>query len=206
MKRIYTLILIVLVISCGPKVFKTEWAKEISPEKYSARFETSKGDFDIEIERRLSPKASDRFYQLIRHDYFKNILFYRVNPGFVAQFGTSDSLALQNWSNIKVPDEVVVKSNKRGTLSFARGGTESRGTDLFINLGDNSRLDTLEYNGVKGFPAFGNVTQGMNVLDSIFSGYADRTMSDFTMMQENKTEFLKRYPKLDSIYTAYILK
>jgi len=206
MKRIYTFVLIVFVIGCAPKVFKTEWAKEIAPENYSVRFETSKGDFDIAIERRLSPKAADRFYQLIRHDYFKNMLFYRVNPGFVAQFGTSDSLVLKNWSKIKIPDEIVVQSNKRGTLSFARDGKESRGTDLFINLEDNSRLDTLDYNGVKGFPSFGAVTQGMRVLDSLYSGYADRTMSDFEMMQENKTEFLKKYPKLDSIYSAYILK
>lgn len=206
MKRIYAFVLIIFVIGCAPKVFKTEWTKEISPEKYSARFETSKGNFDMAVERRLSPKAADRFYQLVRHGYFENMLFYRVNPGFVAQFGTSDSSMLRNWSRIKIPDEVVVQGNTRGTLSFARGGKETRGTDLFINLGDNSRLDTLDYNGVKGFPSFGTVTKGMNVLDSIYSSYADRTMSDHTLMLENKTEFLKKYPKLDSIYSAHILK
>lgn len=131
MKRICAFLLIVFAIGCGPKVFKTEWTKEISPEKYSARFKASKGDFDIEDERRLSPKASDRFYQLIRHNYFDNMLIYFVKPGFVAQFGTSDTLVLKNWSNTKVPDEVVVQGNKRGTLSFAMGGKESRGTDLF---------------------------------------------------------------------------
>jgi len=105
MKRIFTFILIVFAIGCGPRVFKTEWTKEISPEKYSARFETSRGNFDVEVERRLSPKAADRFYQLIRHDYFKNILFYRVVPDFVAQFGTSDSVVLNNWISTKIPDE-----------------------------------------------------------------------------------------------------
>jgi len=206
MKRTCAFILIVFAIGCGPKVFKTEWTKEIAPEKFAARFETSKGDFDIEIERRLSPKAADRFYQLVRRDYFKNMLFYRVAPGFVAQFGTSDSILSNNWNATKIPDEKVVQSNLRGTLSFARGGVETRGTTLFINLNDNERLDTLTYTGVKGFPSFGRVTDGMQVLDSLYSGYGDTPMSDYEMMIENKTEFLKKYPKLDSIYTAYFLK
>lgn len=206
MKRISAFILVVLAISCGTKVFQTKWTEETAPEKFVARFETSKGDFDMKIERRLSPKAADRFYQLLKHDYFKNILFYRVNPGFVAQFGTSDSIASKNWNSIKIPDEEVLQGNTKGTLSFARGGVETRGTQLFINLDDNSRLDTLDYNGVKGFPAFGSVTEGMTVLDSLNSGYGDTTMGDYEMMFENKKEFLKKYPKLDSIYTAYILK
>lgn len=206
MKKTCAFILIVFAIGCGPKVFKTEWTKEIAPEKYSARFETSKGNFDIEIERRLSPKAADRFYQLVRHNYFKNMLFYRVAPGFVAQFGTSDSVLSNSWNATKIPDEKVIQSNLRGALSFARGGIETRGTTLFINLNDNERLDTLTYNGVTGFPSFGRVTDGMQVLDSLYSGYGDTPMSDYEMMFENKTEFLKKFSKLDSIYTAYFLK
>lgn len=206
MKRVFLFVFTAMVIGCGPKIFKTEWTKEIAPAEYSARFETSKGHFDVKVERRLSPKAADRFHQLVRHDYFDNMLFYRVVPGFVAQFGTSDSVALDNWLDTKIPDEKVVQGNRKGTLSFARAGVETRGTDLFINLGDNSRLDTISYNGVTGFPSFGKVVAGMQVLDSIYSGYGDRAMSDYELMQKDKEAFLKKYPKLDSIYSAYILK
>lgn len=206
MKRIFVISIFVLTISCGPKPFKTEWTKEVSPEKYSVHFETSRGNFDVAVERSLSPKAADRFYQLVRHNYFENMLFYRVVPDFVAQFGTADSIVLNNWISTKIPDEKVIQGNQRGTVSFARAGVETRGTDLFINLGDNRRLDTLSYNGVTGFPSFGKVTAGMQVLDSIYSGYADQTMGDYAMMQKDKMEFLRKYPELDSIYTAYILK
>lgn len=206
MKRILALLLIVLAIGCAPKIFKTEWGNEIAPGKFTARFETSKGNFDVLVERRLSPKAADRLFQLIRRDYFENILFYRVVPGFVAQFGSSDSLALHNWGQLKIPDEKVVQGNAKGTLSFARSGVETRGTQLFINLVDNHRLDTLNYSGVTGFPSFGMITDGMNVLDSIYSEYAERPMSDYGMMQTNKVEFLNKYPELDSIYSARIVK
>ena len=107
---------------------------------------------------------------------------------------------------MKIPDEEVIQGNPKGTLSFARSGVETRGTQLFINLEDNHRLDTISYSGVTGFPSFGKITSGMNVLDSIYSGYEEKPMGDYSMMQENKNEFLSKYPKLDSIYSARILK
>lgn len=206
MKRIFAFVLIVLVMGCAPKIFKPEWGKEIAPENFTARFETSKGNFDVLVERKLSPKAADRLYQLIRHNYFENILFYRVVPGFVVQFGSSDSLVLKNWERMKIPDEKVVQGNTKGTLSFARAGVETRGTQLFINLADNHRLDTISYSGVTGFPSFGKVAAGRNVLDSLYSDYGEKPMGDYGMMQTNKDEFLKKFPKLDSIYSARILK
>ncbi len=199
MQKIGLACLVLLLIGCSPTIFKSKWAKEIAPETFVTRFETSKGDFDIEVTRRLSPKAADRFYQLVKHRYFDDVLFYRVNPGFVAQFGSSDSTAYTNWSSIKLPDEKVVQSNDRGTLSFARGGKNTRGTDLFINLRDNSRLDTLYYNEVRGFPSFGKVISGMDVVDALYSGYSDTTMQHSDLMYTNRTGFLKKFPKLDLI-------
>ncbi len=205
-KKILSAILLVLIISCAPKVFKAEWAEEIAPGTFVVRFETSKGNFDVETIRNLSPKAADRFYQLVKHRYFDNGIFYRVNPGFVAQFGSSDTVAGKNWSAIKIPDEKVVQGNFRGTLSFGRGGKETRSTDLYINLGDNSRLDTLLYNGVRGFPSFGKVISGMNVVDSLYSGYADTTMDTLDLMYSNRVEFSRHFPKLDLIKKVYLIK
>jgi homoserine O-acetyltransferase len=205
MKRIFLPLLFVLFINCSSIIFKSKWTKEIAPETFVTRFETSKGNFDIEVTRRLSPKAADRFYQLVKRHYFDSVLFYRVNPGFVAQFGSSDSTAYTNWNSVKLPDEKVIQGNVRGTLSFARGGKNTRGTDLFINLGDNSRLDTLFYNEVRGFPSFGKVINGMEVLDALYSGYSDSTMQNSELMYTKRAEFLNKFPKLDMIKTANLL-
>ena len=205
MKRISISLLLVLFISCSPVLFKSKWTKESAPETFVTRFETSKGNFDIEVTRKLSPKAADRFYQLVKHHYFDSVLFYRVNPGFVAQFGSSDSTAYTNWKSFKIPDEEVLQGNTRGTLSFARGGKNTRGTDLFINLDDNSRLDTLFYSEVRGFPSFGKVIKGMDVVDALYAGYSDTTMQDSELMYTSRIDFMKKFPKLDFIKNTSLI-
>lgn len=199
-------IVFILIIACSTSKFKSSWTKLEAPESFTTKFETSKGVFLVKVERKLSPKAVDRFYQLVKTKYFDNILFYRVNPGFVAQFGGNDSLIYTSWNRYKIPDEPVLQGNDKGTLSFARGGKESRGTDLFINLRDNNRLDTLNYNDVTGFPTFGKVTKGMEVLEALYSGYADTTMNNLDLMYKDLDTFIKKYPKLDTIYKVELLK
>ncbi|MGB5553393.1 MAG: peptidylprolyl isomerase [Flavobacteriaceae bacterium] len=205
MKKSILALFSIIILSCSPTIFKKKWTEEIAPESYTTRFETNKGNFDLKVTRSLSPKAADRFYQLVKHSYFDDVLFYRVNPGFVVQFGSSDSIKRQAWDNVKVPDEKTVQSNTRGTLSFARGGKDTRSTDLFINLGENSRLDTLYYQDVTGFPSFGEVTQGMSVVESLYSGYSDAVMQDFELMIRDRDSFLIKYPKLDKVEKAYLL-
>jgi peptidyl-prolyl cis-trans isomerase A (cyclophilin A) len=178
---------------------------ETAPQMFQARFETTKGTFDIEVVRDHSPKAADRLYQLIKHEYFNDAIFYRVVPGFVAQFGNTDTTLIKKWKNQIIPDEEVKLGNKRGTLSFARGGKDSRDFVLFINLSDNHRLDTITFNNVKGFPAFGHVTTGMTIVDQLYSGYGDDTMNDENLFADRK-RFLETYPQLDLIKKAYILK
>ena len=198
--------ILVWVTACSSSKFKTSWTKIQAPEVFTTQFETSKGVFEVNVVRKASPKAVDRFYQLVKTKYFDNILFYRVNPGFVAQFGGNDSVIYNGWNKFKIPDEPVLEGNAKGALSFARGGKESRGTDLFINLRDNHRLDTLHYNDVTGFPAFGKVTKGMEVLETLYDGYADNTMGDFDLMYKDLNAFIKKYPKLDTIYRARLIK
>ena len=204
-KNIYYLAILIVLAACSTSSkLNTKWFNEKAPEFFSVVFETSKGEFTLKIERKNSPEAVDRFYQLVRHNYFDGNLFYRVNPGFVAQFGTNDSRVLNFWNTMKIKDEPVRQGNDKGTLSFARGGPNTRGTDLFINLSDNKRLDTLLYNDVKGFPTFGVVTGGMNVLENLYSGYADTTMENLQLMYENKKAFLELFPELDSIQKVYL--
>ena len=170
---------------------------------FTATFKTTKGQFDIEVKKEWSPAAADRLYNLIKSGYYDNTLFYRVVPNFVAQFGTADTVTINAWKKIKVPDEAVRYSNKKGTLTFARLGKESRGFDLFINLRDNSTLDTVNFEGVKGYPALGNVTKGMDVVEKLYSGYGESTMEDGSMFA-NPGLFKRTHPRLDKIVEAYI--
>ncbi len=192
--------------SCTKSIFKERWTKETAPELFTARFETTKGNFDIEIKRTLSPAGADRLYQLVKHGFFDSVIFYRVVPNFVAQFGTSDTLLEKEWSRYKLPDEEAKASNMRGSISFARSGKETRGTVLFINLADNPRLDTINYNGVKGFPVLGTVVEGMTTVDSLYKGYGGSVMQELTMMYRNKEGFFKKFPNLDIVKNAYLIK
>ena len=206
MYRLICLSLCLLICSCKA-TFKPSWMAEQAPDKFKARFETTKGDFEIEFIRSWSPKAVDRVYQQINHKFYNNITLYRVVPNFVVQFGHMDSTkTAKTWDNFHVEDEVVMQSNLKGTISYARAGKNSRKNHLFINLKDNKRLDTVTYNGVKGFPPFGKVTKGLEVVEGMFSGYGNETMKVYDSLAVHKKEFRKRFPKLDVIKKTYIIK
>ena len=199
-------LLFIVITGCTKPAFKSKWVNEKSPETFKARFITSKGSFELQINREYSPLAVDRFYQLLKHRLYDNTLFYRVRPDWVAQFGISDTTIRRKWGAIKLPDEKVILSNKRGTIAFARGGKESRDFALFINLKDNIQLDTREAKGVIGYPPFGQVTRGMEVVDSLYSGYGDNVFKYEGIMYRNRSQFLDSFPKLALIRKAYILK
>ena len=198
--------LLFLLAACSVTRFSPKWTNERAPEVFYVEFETSKGRFEAEITRNLSPLAVDRFYQLVKHQFFQHAVFYRVVPDFVAQFGISDTTVMKNWMEIKVPDEKVVGSNTRGTISFARGEKDSRGTDLFVNLADNLYLDTILFSDVKGFPPIGKVTLGMETVEALYGGYSDSTMDKLDTFYRNRGEFMKTYPQLDSIIDVRITR
>jgi peptidyl-prolyl cis-trans isomerase A (cyclophilin A) len=205
-KRAAAFILICILAGCTQKAFRPNWTNEQAPETFVARFETSKGEFDIEFTRSWSPMAADRVYQLLRHKFFDNVLFYRVAPNFVVQFGNTDTILTNQWEKFKVPDESVIKSNVRGAVSFARSGPDTRGSHLFINTKDNKRLDTINYNKVVGFPVLGTVTRGMDVVESMYAGYGNKTMEVYDSLSADRARYQAMFPKLDSIRKAYILK
>lgn len=204
MRLILVLAITFLILGCKND-FEPSWAKEAAPEKFVAEFETTKGSFTIGVTRKYSPKAVDRFYQLVKNGYFENGIFYRVVDDYVAQFGNTDVATMENWRQFKIPDEPVVLQNKRGTISFARHGKESRDLEVFINLRDNETLDTINIDGVVGYPAFGQVINGMDVVDKLYSKYGERTMSDPDLYTD-RAGFLKSFPELDRITKATIIE
>jgi peptidyl-prolyl cis-trans isomerase A (cyclophilin A) len=207
MRYLFCFLLLIVMAGCHRATFKEKWLKEKAPEYFMAGFETSKGYFEAEFTREWSPLAVDRLFVQIKHGFYDHTLFYRVNTNYVAQFGADDSARIQNWNKIKIPDEPVVKANERGTISFARSGKDSRSSNLFINLRNNSpRLDTLVSGGVKGYPPLGMVTLGMSVVDSLYKGYGDAVFRKYDTLMRNKPAFLASFPKLDSIQRVYLIK
>lgn len=211
MRKTYALgflLLGLLITSCSAYQFRERWTKEQAPPSFRARFETTQGNFDIVATRSLSPKGVDRLYQLIKHEFYSDIAIYRVVPNFVAQFGIyNDPLYNKMWEEFKIPDEPVKHSNDLMTISFARGGVESRSTQLFINLKDNKRLDELEYSGVKGFPVIAKVTAGEEVIHKFYAGYGETPAKKQDSIYARGNSYLqKNYPKLDYITKAYILE
>ena len=206
---LYLIILLglsVMINACRDKAFDPKWLEEKAPETYTIRFETTKGTFDVKVHKEWSPLAAGRLYQMVKHQYFDYAIFYRVTEGFAAQFGSSNRMLLQQWMSYPVPDEPVKHSNKRGTLTFSRAGKDDRGSTLFINLADNSKLDTVEQMGVRGFPPLGEVVAGMEVVDNLYDVYGDDLMQETHRMYSNRNAFMQMYPGLDYIKKAYLLK
>jgi len=172
-----------------------------SPERFRARFETTKGTFVIEVHREWSPNGADRFYNLVKHGYYDGVKFFRVVPGFVVQWGIyGDPSIATTWLKATIPDDPVKESNKRGFVTFAKSGApNSRSVQLFINLVDNDRLDAM------GFAPFGMVSEGMDVVDKLYGGYAEGLTKLQGRIAEEGNAFLeKNYPELDAIKKASI--
>lgn len=199
---------LVLIVICSCKTnFKQEWTEIEAPSYFKAKFETTKGDFEIESRKEWSPAAVNRLYQLIDKQYYTDIAIFRVIPDYIAQFGIhNDSTKTSAWDNIKITDEPVLKTNTKGTLSFARGGPKSRGTAIFINLSDNSPfLDTIAFMDVTGFPVVAQITSGLDVAESFYDGYGAELDDKQDSIFINGNSYLREnYPKLDYIRKAYI--
>lgn len=206
MKKIILIFIVLLIVSCSPKIFKEKWTIKQAPDYFKARFETTQGDFDIIAKREWSPNGVDRLYQLIKSDFYTDIALFRVIPKFVVQFGIhNDSVLNTSWKKYKIKDEPVLQSNDSMAISFARDGVDSRTTQIFINLKDNHRLDTIHYNDVTGFPVIAKITKGMENVHKFYS--TDDDVPDQDSIQKYGNDFLKRkYPKLDYIIRAYILR
>jgi peptidyl-prolyl cis-trans isomerase A (cyclophilin A) len=173
---------------------------ETAPELFRARFETSKGPFVIEVHREWAPIAADRFYNLVKHGFYDGTRFFRVRPGFMAQFGINGTPEVQSaWQRAFLRDEPVTKSNIRGFVSFTtEGRPQSRFTQIFINYGDNSRLDT------DGFAPFGEVVAGMDVVDKLFSP-PDPQPDQRRILREGNAYLQAEFPKLDFVKKATIV-
>ena len=178
---------------------------ETAPATYKARFDTSKGAFVIDVHRDLAPNGADRFFNLVKNGFYDDNRFFRVISGFMVQFGINgDPKISAPWRAAQIKDDPVKQSNKRGTISFATSGPNSRTTQAFINFADrNSFLDSM------GFSPFGQVTSGMDVVDALYSGYGEgapggRGPDQGRIQNEGNAYLVKSFPNLDYVKKATI--
>ena len=181
-------------------------AADKAPDHFRVRFETTKGPFVIEVTRAWAPRGADRFYNLVRLGYYDDVAFFRVIDNFMVQFGINGDPAVNTaWRQAQIQDDPVGQSNKRGMVTYAMAGPDTRTTQLFINFRDNTGLDG------QGFAPFGRVVEGLPVVDSLYAGYgegAPRGMGpDQGRAQAEGNAYLKSsFPKLDFVKTARLVK
>jgi peptidyl-prolyl cis-trans isomerase A (cyclophilin A) len=203
---ISSLVLLISVSGCaaegtqqsGP-LFNPAALTEKAPAMFQAAFDTSKGRFVVEVHRDWAPIGADRFYNLVKNGFFDDVRFFRVIGGQLAQFGMhGDPKVQEAWRDAKIPDDPVMHSNTRGTVSFATRGPNTRTTQLFLNLRDNGGYDRL------GFAPLGEIVMGMDVVDSLYAGYEEGP--EQPRIDEEGNAYLKReFPNLDYVKKAVIV-
>ena len=181
---------------------------ESAPAVFQARFGTSKGNFVVEVHRDWAPRGADRFYNLVRTRFFDDSRFYRVRAGFIAQFGLpGDPRVTAVWVDHALRDDSVVQSNVRGTIAYAMTGPDTRTTQLYINLADNSRLDE------QGFAPIGRIVEGMEqVVDNLYAEYDEAAGGGMRGGQQGKiiaganTHLDAEFPNLDKLIKATVVR
>ncbi|MFN6151097.1 MAG: peptidylprolyl isomerase [Planctomyces sp.] len=170
-----------------------------APDKFRVKFETSCGDFAVEVQRDWAPLGADRFHELVQAGFYDECRFFRVVPGFVVQWGMNgDPAVYAKWKDREIKDDKVTQSNREGMITFASRGPNTRTCQLFINLADNERLDDL------GFAPFGKVVEGLDVVKKITSEYGQRPQQPL-IQEEGNTYLKKEFPKMDYIKKATVV-
>lgn len=180
------------------KLLMPEALNETAPEQFNVVLKTTKGDVTVEMHREWAPNGVDRFYNLVKAGFFNDIALFRMAKGFVVQFGIHGKpLVSSQWREARIADDPVQTTNARGTLVFATAGPNTRTTQLFINLADNSMLDR------QGFSPIGKIVSGMDVVDRLNFEYGERPNQG--KIQKDGNAYLKsQFPNLDYIVSATI--
>jgi homoserine O-acetyltransferase len=178
-----------------------------APEVYRVQLDTTKGKIILEVTRYLAPRGADRFYHLVETGFYDDSRFFRVIKGRFAQFGIPGNPEIAAvWQNMHIPDDPVRASNVRGTFAYAMTGPDTRTTQIYINTGDQSRQDA------EGFAPFGKVVEGMDVVDSLYSGYAEdsgggmRAGRQGRLFEEGNAYLDREFPRLDKLVRATIIQ
>ncbi|MFN0249468.1 MAG: peptidylprolyl isomerase [Kofleriaceae bacterium] len=191
------LIIGILLIGCSSPETTVDAAPDANA--FIVDITTSKGDFAIEVSPSWAPNGAARFRELVDAGFYNDVRFFRVLDGFVAQFGINGTPATNSmWSSRTIPDDLVLRSNTRGYVTFAQSSApNSRTTQLFVNLGNNARLDDMR------FAPFAFVISGMDVVDALNDEYGESPAQSQISAQGN-SYLNTNFPRLDYIVTARV--
>ena len=178
-----------------------------APAIFCMKVDTTAGNFIIEVHREWSPHGADRFYSLVRAKYYDDSRFFRVVPGRWVQFGINGNpkVAQQNRHHT-IPDDPLKQHNSRGYVAFSNTGPNTRSTQVFINLGDNSARNDVE----AGFAPFGQVVEGMDVVEKLYAGYGEHSGGGMRAGHQDRifeggNSYLDReFPRLDKLLRATV--
>ena len=176
---------------------------ETAPELFQARLQTTAGVIVVEVHRDWAPLGADRFYNLVKRGWYDGVRFHRVLEDFTAGWGIHDDPYVNFvWQKELLLDDPVTQSNTRGRVSFARSGANSRTTQVFVNLKDNESLDDR-------FAPFGEVVEGMEVMDGLYADYGDgpprgEGVYQAMALARGAEYFDAEFPELDRIERATI--
>jgi len=184
-----------------------------APDTFKALFKTTQGDFTVKVTRDWAPKGADRFYSLVKNGYYDGTRFFRVVEDFVVQWGIHGNAEVNkawydpaNKDAVNIKDDKRKKSNKKGTITFANAGPNTRSTQIFINLGDNDFLDNEARVG-SIFAPFGEIdAAGMKVVNKLYKGYGEPPRQIQGLLAERGNAILDaEFPKMDGIKSATIV-
>jgi homoserine O-acetyltransferase len=182
-----------------------QWT-QAAPDVYRVRVETTKGAFVLEVTRALAPRGADRFFHLVESGFYDNSRFYRAIAGRFVQFGIAGDPAIaQVWRSQSFPDDPVKASNIRGSFAFAMTGPDARTTQIYINTSDQLGQDA------QGFAPFGKVTEGMEIVDQLYSGYGERSGGGMRagkqakLFEEGNAYLHREFPNLDKLLRARVI-
>lgn len=166
---------------------------------FTVQFRTTAGDFAVLVHRDWAPRGAQRFYELVKSGFYDECRFFRVVSGFMVQFGINGTPATQRGWEKSLRDDPVKQSNRRGYITFATSGPDSRTTQVFINFVDNATLDR------QGFSPFGEVIEGMENVDKINAEYGETP--DQSLINVGGNTYLNaQFPKLDYIKKATVVE
>jgi cyclophilin family peptidyl-prolyl cis-trans isomerase len=172
-----------------------------APDRYRVRVETTKGVFVIAVDRALAPHGADRFFELVSNGFFRDVAFYRMVPGFIAQFGMHGTPSVHDqWRDATIADDPMRTGNVKGTVAFAANGPNSRSTQLFISLEDNRR----KLDGQKVFAPIGRVEEGMDVVEHLNMEYGEEP-NYVRIARQGNTYLARWFPALDYIKSATVM-
>jgi peptidyl-prolyl cis-trans isomerase A (cyclophilin A) len=188
-----------------PGLLDPAQARDQAPDTFIVLFETTAGDFEVDVTRDWAPLGADRFYNLVRIGYYDDVAFFRVLTGFMAQTGINGDPAVNAvWSQAQISDDPVTQSNIPGRVTFATAGPNTRTTQIFFNFGNNDFLDG------QGFAPFGMV-RDMTTLNAVYADYGEGAPqgngpNQGRIQQEGNAYLRRDFPELDYIVEASIVE